>query len=37
VHFGTVLVEAERVVVIGNTLGSGGLGGTGGIWIGSVP
>ncbi len=34
VHFGTVIVEGNRVVAIGNTLGDGGLGGTGGIWIG---
>jgi hypothetical protein len=37
VHFGTVIVEGNRVVAIGNTLGDGGMGGTGGIWIGRVP
>jgi len=37
VHFGTVIVEGNRVVAIGNTLGDGGTGGTGGIWIGRVP
>ncbi len=37
VHFGAVLPEGDRVVAIGNTLGSGGLGGTAGIWIGRLP
>ena len=36
-HFGTVIPEADSVVAIGNTLGSGGLGGTAGMWIGRVP
>jgi hypothetical protein len=37
VHLGTVTVEADRVVAAGNVLGSGGLGETGGIWIGRAP
>jgi hypothetical protein len=37
VHFGTVIVEGDRVIAIGNTLGVGGIGGTGGMWIGRVP
>jgi hypothetical protein len=37
VHFGPVIAEVDRVVATGVVLGSGGLGETGGIWIGRAP